>query len=399
VNGVESNAAGLTAPRLPAHLYVHVPFCASKCGYCDFASVAGADETTVRIVFRSIRSQLLQWERSGLEGVLETVYFGGGTPSLVAGEVVDLLDFVREHFLVHAAAEVTVEANPDSLGREAVASFAGAGVTRVSVGVQSFVDHELRVLGRVHDAAQAAAACERVRNSGLALSVDLMCGVPGQSRASWASTLQRTADSGAEHVSVYPLAIEDGTPMQVAVDTGLLEEPDPDVAAEHLILAESALRYHGFERYEVANYCRDAQSRARHNAAYWTGRSYIGVGPGAHGMVDAETARQSRLFGDVPPAAARVRFASAGDIGEWLVGTRESVETLTYQEAAREDAMLGMRMTEGITDDLARRAGVTDVLESLRRDGLVQREGSRWRVTQRGWLLGNEVFGRLWTAD
>ncbi len=117
MSDVANTAADLMVARLPSHLYIHVPFCASKCAYCDFASVAGADETTVRIVFRAMRTQLLQWQRSGLDGVLESIYFGGGTPSLVAGEVVDLLGFIQEEFLVHAGAEVTVEANPDSLDR------------------------------------------------------------------------------------------------------------------------------------------------------------------------------------------------------------------------------------------------------------------------------------------
>jgi len=225
-----------------------------------------------------------------------------------------------------------------------------------------------------------------------------MCGVPGQSRASWASTLERAVETGAEHVSVYPLTLEEGTALQVATDTGLVEEVEPDTAAEHLVLGESALRFYGFERYEVANYARSVGARARHNVAYWTGSSYVGVGPGAHGMVDAQTARRSNLFGEVPPNVARVRYANTRDIGEWLVGTSESLEMLDVSEAAREDAMLGMRMADGISDELARRAGVTDVLESLVSDGLVRHDPGRWRTTERGWLLGNEVFGRLWNA-
>jgi len=396
---VESTAAGLMAARLPSHLYVHVPFCASKCGYCDFASVAGASESTARIVFRAMRTQLMQWDRSGLDGVLETIYFGGGTPSLFTGEVIDLLDFVRTHFLVHAGAEITAEANPDSLSRDDAVRLARAGVTRVSVGVQSFNDHELRVLGRAHDADAAERACATVLDAGMALSIDLMCAIPGQSRASWASTLERAASTGAEHVSVYPLSIEEGTPLQVGTEAGLVAEVEPDVAAEQLVLAQSALGYHGFERYEVANYAARPQARARHNVAYWTGRSYLGVGPAAHGMVDGVTARESCMFGDIGNDVGRVRFASAPDIGEWLVGHGDTVETLTLADAAREDAMLGLRMVEGITDDLARRAGVVAALEELRRDGLVEFDGVRWLTTQRGWLLGNEVFGRVWLAD
>jgi len=391
-----TNAVG---PRLPSHLYLHVPFCATKCGYCDFASVAGADEATADLVFRAMRTQLLDWERAGLDGVLETVYFGGGTPTLFAENVVELLGFIRDTFAVHAGAEITVEANPDSIDDATAALLAGAGVTRVSVGVQSFDDHDLRVLGRIHDASDATRACERVVRAGMSLALDLMCAIPGQTRTSWASTLERAGLTGAEHVSVYPLALEDGTALQVAVDTGLLSDPGPDVAAEMMVLAQSALSYHGFARYEIANYARTPDARSRHNSAYWTGRPYLGVGPGAHGMLDAGTARVVGMLEQAAPEVARVRYANAPEIEDWLLGRGFSVETLTIGEAAREDAMLGLRLTEGISDELARRAGVVGTLEALARDDLVRFDTARWTTTQRGWLLGNEVFGAVWLND
>jgi len=399
MRSIEECAAGLMGARLPSHLYIHVPFCASKCGYCDFASVAGASDATAELVFRAMRTQLLQWERAGLDGVLETVYFGGGTPTLFAEKVVDLLGFIRRTFVVHAGAEITVEANPDSLSADTARRLVDAGVTRVSVGVQSFDDHDLRVLGRIHDAREASRACDTVVSAGMALAVDLMCAVPSQTRTSWASTLERAGSTGAEHVSVYPLSLETGTPLRVAVDTGLLAEPDPDVAAEMMVLAQSALSYRGFERYEVANYAAGRKARSRHNTAYWSGRSYLGVGPGAHGMLDSPTARESRLFADVGPDVARVRYANARGIDEWLMTPDDDVETLTAAEALREDAMLGLRLVEGITDDLARRAGVVPALEGLVRDGLMRFHQMRWSTTQRGWLLGNEVFGRVWAGE
>ncbi len=294
-----------TTPALPSHLYVHVPFCASKCDYCDFASVPCADPAIVRAVFAGIRTQLLGWQRSGLDGVLDTVYFGGGTPSLCSGEVSDLLVFIKDTFVVHPVAEITVEANPDSVSPKTVHGLAAAGVTRVSVGVQSLADKDLRVLGRRHDSEAALRACDTVLDAGLDLSVDLMCAIPGQSRSSWADTLRRAADVGARHVAVYPLSIEPSTPMHVAVESGLLAEPDPDTAADHMMLAAESLAFHGFERYEVANYATDAAHRSRHNTAYWTGRSYIGVGPGAHGMVDGRVAVQTGLAETVDSDCAR----------------------------------------------------------------------------------------------
>jgi len=382
-------------PALPAHLYVHVPFCASKCDYCDFASVAGAGTEIVSAVFAGMRTQVVGWERSGLDGVIDTIYFGGGTPSLHADKVADLLGFIRRTLVVHPAAEITVEANPDSLDVRAVERLAVAGANRISLGVQSLSDRELRILGRRHDSAQALAACRSVVRAGLDLSIDLMCAIPGQTRSSWADTLRRAASCGASHVSVYPLSIEDATPMAVAVDAGLLEEQDPDIAAEHMVLAAESLGYHGFDRYEVANYATDVGHRSRHNTAYWTGRPYMGIGPGAHGMVDFKVAEVAGLVTDGAPGS-RVRYANAESIDDWLVGRGDELEVLTQQEALREDAMLGLRMTDGISQQLAEEAAVTRELEELEHEGLVEHVEGRWRTTHRGWLLGNEVFGRIW---
>jgi oxygen-independent coproporphyrinogen-3 oxidase len=189
--------------------------------------------------------------------------------------------------------------------------------------------------------------------------------------------------------------------MCVAVDAGLLAEPGEDVAAELMTLAVEALAAQDLERYEVANYASDPAHRSRHNTAYWTGRDYIGIGPGAHGMLGGAVARAVGIAGDTaatPHAGAgdRVRYSGSSDIERWLMGAGGSVEVLSRQEALREDAMLGLRLTEGIPEALAQAAGVTDALESLATDGLVECREDRWRTTRRGWLLGNEVFGRIW---
>lgn len=397
MNDFPSQADAL-APALPAHLYVHIPFCASKCDYCDFASVASASPHIVTAVFAGIRTQIQGWERSGLPGVLDTIYVGGGTPSLHAEKVADLIGFIRHTLVVHPAAEITVEANPDSLTRDACERFARTGVTRLSVGVQSFSDHELRVLGRRHDASQALEACHMVIDAGLSLSVDLMCAIPGQTSASWADTLRIAVSTGAKHLSVYPLAIEPDTPMQVACDAGLLPAVDSDVAAEHMVMAEQALARADMTRYEIANYTAGPEHMSRHNRAYWTGRPYAGVGPAAHGMVGGSVAV---AMGLVPNAEAgvRVRYGNAAAIDDWLVGRGDSFEVLDAGDALREDAMLGMRLAEGIPDSLAEDANAVTALETLENDGLVEHRGGRWRATRRGWLLGNEVFARIWNAD
>ncbi|HSK48594.1 MAG TPA: coproporphyrinogen-III oxidase family protein [Coriobacteriia bacterium] len=397
-SGEERPAEELAGPFLPSHLYVHVPFCRSKCDYCDFYSIPGRPDELVEPVFRGIRSQLVGWSNSGLQGVIDTIYFGGGTPSCVPEKVVETLDFVREHFVVHRAAEITVEGNPDSLGDETVTNFAEAGVTRVSVGVQSFDDHVLSMLGRRHDAEAAWSAARRVVASGMALSVDLMCGVPGQSATSWERTLERACMSGARHASVYPLSVEEKTPLDVAISAGLVPDTDADTQAEMMLLAEGLLGNCGLSRYEVANYASSVSDQSRHNKAYWTGSSYIGVGPAAHGMVGAATGRVMGLCGQ-DACAARVRYGNAASVEEWLVGRGDSCEQLCATEAEREDVMLGLRLTSGVEVEQVRSAGLSDVLESLASEGLCELVDDRWRTTTRGWLLGNEVFGRVWSGE
>jgi len=390
-------------PGLPSHFYFHVPFCRSKCAYCDFASIAGADPQAVFAVFSGMEAELRRWGVSMLPGVVETVYFGGGTPSLHVPQVLSVLECVHRDLPLRAGVEVTVEANPDSLSRDSVAALAEAGVTRISVGVQAFDASVLQLLGRCHDSRQALDACEAVADARLELSVDVICGVPGQSRASWESTLELAIGTGAKHVSVYPLSVEAGTPLAVAVDTGLIEDADPDEAEAMMLIAEEMLGAAGLRRYEVANYAVPGHE-SRHNSAYWSGESYAGVGPGAHGMVDVATAR---AVGILPPGAAedtiRVRYAEATNIDGWLTGGLEVVELLNAGETAREDVMLRLRLATGVSVKQAREAGLEDVMASLAEDGLVERsveaDGWHWRTTRRGWLLGNEVFGRVWNGE
>ena len=391
--------------QLPSHLYVHIPFCASKCSYCDFASVSGASDDIVRAVFVGIRTQLTVWSHHMLPGVLDTIYFGGGTPSRYPEKVARELAYIRERFPVHPRAEVTVEGNQDSLDAESIAQLSAAGATRISVGVQSFDDSVLRLLGRRHDAAAAWAACRAVVEAGLDLSVDLICGVPGQTIRSWSETLERAASTGARHLSVYPLSVEEGTPLWVAVDSGLVDEPDPDIAADMMLLAANVLGHHAFERYEVANYAEDRAHESRHNTSYWTGSSYIGIGPGAHGMLDAPTATAVGMLDMGHGDVARVRYGNAPDIDDWLIGRGDTVETLTADEVSREDVMLGLRLTRGVPAEQVEVSGLTSILESLAADGLTELAepatggSARWKTTERGWLLGNQVFGRVWTGE
>jgi len=387
---------------LPAHLYVHVPFCRLKCSYCDFFSVPVEDAEGVEAVLAGIEEEILEWGRARLSGILDTVYVGGGTPTIIGPGVIRILESVRTSLPARTDGEVTVEANPDSATARLVEALAAAGVTRVSLGVQSFDDEIIGLLGRLHTVEEAHVAARAVCDAGLDLAIDLMCGVPGQSLRSWHCTLEEGIETGAKHVSVYPLALEDGTPLAVAVGAGLVSSPDSDAAADMMLLAEDVLGAAGFERYEVANYAVPGHE-SRHNTAYWTGESYIGVGPAAHGMLDPETAGASGVRTGVGTDVARVRYSNASDIEEWLQGAGRDVETLSKAEVAREDVMLGLRLARGVGARIVAAAGLEEQLRQLEAEGLVELAGGgvkqRWRTTTRGWLLGNEVFRRVWLPD
>ena len=397
-----ASAAITTADRaisLPRHVYVHVPLCRAKCTYCDFFSLTPSELGFSReALVDALVDQLRAWgERDLPVRGIDTLYVGGGTPTMLGESLADLVSAICIWAEAAPDAEVTVEANPESLDARLLELLAMAGVTRVSLGVQSFDDTELTMLGRVHDAERAWQAVADVRAAGLDVSIDLMCGLPAQRAATWNATLERAVASGADHVSVYPLSLEAGTPLAASVLVGEAPEPDPDVTADMLIEAQEVLNRAGLHRYEVASYARRGKE-SRHNTAYWTGAPYLGVGPGAHGMLTAAVAARAGFI--LPPEAARVRYAVSCEIPAGLdYMPRVEVETLDAAAAAREDAMLGMRRVVGIDDALAEHAGVIPALETLVADGLVTHTSGRWTTTTRGWLLGNEVFGRLWNGE
>jgi oxygen-independent coproporphyrinogen-3 oxidase len=407
----ERAAEAAAATPTPVSVYVHVPFCVSKCAYCDFYSQAGGESKHGPFVDAAL-FETGHWSHYDLLGDVPTLYVGGGTPTVIGVELVRLVRGLLETARLRPRAEVTVETNPDTTEAGLVAALVEAGVNRFSLGVQSFDDEVLRTLGRCHDAGRARDAARILRDSGAAFSIDLMCGVPGQSAASWDATLEEAVCSGARHMSVYPLTLEEGTPLHGAVRAGEVPEPDPDEAADMMLAAEVALTAAGLPRYEVASYAQPGHE-ARHNLVYWTGGSYLGVGPHAASMLTFEQYRRVAegegwtLPSAGAPVAARARFIRDASLDDYLrrpLASPGPVEFLTADEAAREDAMLGLRTTFGISSADAERAGVSDVLADLAGKGLVRATRgpggeARWRTTEQGWLLGNSVFGAVWTAD
>jgi oxygen-independent coproporphyrinogen III oxidase len=399
-----------------ASLYVHVPFCVLKCAYCAFHSTTMSQEPGVADHFAwAVGEGAAHWAALGMLDDVASIYIGGGTPTTLGYPLVTLIESLLGTCKLAKDAEITVETNPDTTDPALVERLVESGVNRFSVGVQSFDDDVLRALGRCHSSVSAHRAVQSLVGSGAEVSLDLMCGVPGQSPESWRRTLERALECGAGHVSVYPLSLEEGTPLADSVRSGEVETPDDDRAADMMETAAECLGAAGLHRYEVASYARSG-CESVHNTGYWTGRPYVGIGPSAASMLPSDTfstaiaceawsdpglAGVGRTIDGVPQESVRVRFLRAADTAGFLrhpVGPPEEIEYLTARQAAAEDAMLGLRLARGIADELAVAAGAVPALEELTSLGLVEHVDGRWRVTAAGWLLGNEVFEAVWFA-
>ena len=399
--------------------YLHIPFCQSKCAYCDFDSVAACsldDARTAQACYLDrLANRVDAFGTAGLLDGVRTVYIGGGTPSLLGMRLVEL---VRSVMRWCAPEEFTCEANPESFTSSLALQLARAGVTRISLGVQSLQEEELKAVGRIHSATQALDAICYAKDAGLDVSCDLMCGLPLQTQDSWAKSVAGLIEAGPCHVSIYPLTVEDGTPLALKVDSGRLVLPDEDEQADEMELARRFLVEAGFAPYEVASYALPGHA-CRHNIAYWTGIEYLGLGRSAASMLSRDTFRMSSsLFSDLAPrdGAARIRVLQTDDAASAF-----EIEQLGIREAMAEDLMLACRMTRGIPQELLLRASavfgkqiVTDTCARAIELGLATWEapdGENYvdassggvdlfpgalAPTQQGWLEGNELFGLFW---
>ena len=378
----------------PLALYVHIPFCKTKCPYCDFNTYEGIEPLIPSYVEALSREIELWGARLGRPSV-RTVFLGGGTPSYLPAESVGgLLDTVRQAFDLDTAAEITLEANPDDCAEAKLRLHAAFGVNRISIGVQSLDDRLLAMLGRRHNAAQAVDAYRTVRAAGFDnVSVDLMYGLPEQTIGDWRRTLDSLSGMAPPHVSLYCLTIERGTPMERWVDSGALPDPDPDLAAEMYELAEEVMAQRGYRHYEISNWARPG-FESRHNLVYWRNEPYLGVGPGAHSYL-----RGRRFWNLRSPReyVRRLRQAESADApavegGETIGRGLESAETL----------MMGLRLDTGVaSDEFTARFGEPpssiygDVIAELSGLGLTEESCGSLRLTGRGRILSNEVFSRL----
>jgi len=363
-------------------VYIHVPFCASRCGYCDFntytpGELGGADiDGYLDAVEREMALAASVVKPPGVE----TVFFGGGTPTLLSsGQLGLLLEAVDRTWGLAPGAEVTTEANPESVTLESLKTLRRNGFTRISLGMQSASPGVLAILDRKHTAGRAVAAAGEAREAGFKnINLDLIYGTPGESAADFDESLDRAIASGADHISAYSLIVEDGTRLAARVRRGELEPPDDDVAADRYLAAEARLSAAGFEWYEVSNWATSPEARCRHNLLYWRGGDWWGFGPGAHSHIGGV-----RWWNVKHPKDYGSRLANGVSPG---LGR----EILTPSQRRDEAVLLGLRLAEGLPlGDI----DVTKVADS----GLLETADGRATLTLRGRLLADLVVRSLLT--
>ncbi len=393
---------------MPTSLYLHIPFCRHRCAYCDFNTYAGLDELKpayVRALIREIRGVGRSAQTAGVPRSVHTVFFGGGTPSLLSQkELTGILSQVRESFELTVDAEITLEANPGTVDLPRLAAMREQGVNRLSLGMQSSDADELRMLERQHGMEQVQQAVSWAGQAGFDnLNLDLIYGLPGQDLSRWEASLETALALEPEHLSLYALSMEFGTPMRKWVEGGRLPWPDPDLAADMYELADELLKRAGYLQYEISNWARpglDGQPLAcSHNLQIWRTGEYLGFGAGAHGCAEGWRMRVARS-----PRAYIERLAVPDWTEQYPFSPAMSSREYQEPEQVLEDMLiLGLRLTrEGVSEArYAARFGRSleedfgAVIDDLLSVGLLEKPGWGIRLTSRGRLLGNQVFERF----
>lgn len=388
-------------------LYVHIPFCETKCPYCDFNTYA-AIEPLMPSYVGALQAEIALWGMLLGSPKVHTVFFGGGTPSyLPSNDVQRTMEAIQSAFIVEADAEVTLEANPGDFNDDKLAAYMDCGINRLSIGVQSLEDDLLKTLGRRHNAADAIKAYHQAADAGFDnISIDLMYGLPHQSEVQWRNTLDRSLGLSPPHISMYCLTLEGGTPMERWVEQGSMPTPDADLAADMYLMAQDEMREAGYRHYEISNWAINGK-RSRHNLTYWRNEPYLGVGPGAHsylGDCRFSTIKSPREY------IRRMQDASANADDASMPETIRSVPVVDEIERIdtplemAETMMMGLRLDDGIgIASFTGRFGAppsqfyADTLCELKALGLLHSKDGAIRLTHRGRMLGNEVFSRFFS--
>lgn len=370
-------------------LYLHMPFCVRKCAYCDFLSFP-TDQETQNLYTRRLREDIDAMGKKYGDIPVDTIFIGGGTPSVPdSALIVGIMEHVRKAFHVAEGAEISMEANPGTVTREKLTDYRRAGINRLSFGLQSANDRELKLLGRIHTWAEFLESFHLARECGFTnINIDLMSALPGQTRESWKDTLKRVTDLNPEHISAYSLIIEDGTPFgeKYGSEEGRKLLPDEDSEREMYHETKRFLRDCGYERYEISNYAKPGRA-CRHNIGYWTGLPYLGLGLGASSYMDG------------------CRFAVNSDMKQYLEekpGMFTDVEKLTKKDMEEEFFYVGLRMTAGVSlPEFERRFGVSakDVYPGLMETFVAEKaavfQGNRFVLTDYGLDVSNYIMAQF----
>ena len=378
-------------------IYVHIPFCKQKCLYCDFASYACFGEREMRTYTDALCHEIeVRAEEASNVAFGATIYFGGGTPSVLPTDCLEgIVSTLKSCGFWQKPAEATIEVNPGTSDVNKLKRMREAGFDRISFGVQSLQEAELRAIGRIHSAEEAIAAIDMARAAGFArISCDLIYGLPGQSLASLKDTICRITKTGIEHMSVYGLIVEEGTPLERLVNSGQMVLPDEDIAADMYELVQRLLAEAGFERYEISNYAKNGQY-SRHNTVYWQYHPYIAFGAAACGM---EKALRRTAASTVPEYIAAAQALTSGN---WRTSELYTSESLTLQQQLEEFMFMGLRRAAGADLAEARTRFGVDVWQRYQTElapyiaqGLVGYEAAAERLylTPAGMELGNQIF-------
>lgn len=378
-------------------LYVHIPFCTAKCGYCDFNSYANHEHLIPSYTQTLLRDARL-WREATAGRRVESVFFGGGTPSLnPVDEMQAVLGGLRLSFDIAPDAEVSLEANPGSLSTEYLRGLRTIGFNRLSIGVQSFDDEELVALDRIHTGDDARRAYQSARDAGFAnVNLDFIYGLPEQPLTAWQPTLEEALALAPEHLSLYALTVEAGTPLARDIDRGRTAAPDPDMQAEQYEWTQDRLSIAGYGHYEISNWARPGYE-CRHNLVYWTNREYLGLGAGAHSFLNGV-----RFSTVLLPNRYQELVDESAEAADGTMRHVAGAEAITPALGMADTMILGLRLTDGIhTREFEQRHGrdvadvYGDVVDEFVGYGLLERTMTHLRLTRRGRLLSNELFQRL----
>ena len=381
-------------------IYVHIPFCRTRCGYCDFNTYAGYDHLKESYVDAVVKEISLVSKKIGNNELVHTIYFGGGTPNLLlARQLEKIINAIRENFHCTSRMEISTEANPTCLTGEYLKSLADIGINRLSLGMQSASDNDLRILGRKHTFIDVHNSLENARKAGFSnINLDLIFGIPQQTLRSFENSLKAALGLSPDHLSLYALSVEDSTPLAIQIANGKLSEPDDDLAADMYILAMELLDSRGFSQYEISNWARGEKAQCLHNLQYWRNLDYLGFGAGAHSHYKHSRWENTQTITDYIEAVTKNLSTDR------ISPAATNLISLSDKDEMSETMMMGMRLTkEGISEkDFVERFGAQlEIIYSKEIAILQKRELVEWiviydqrrlRLTQKGRLLGNQVF-------